>query len=151
MEVWALEAYGAAYTLQEILTVKSDDVVGRVKTFEAIVKGENIPNPGIPESFKVLIRELQSLALDIQVLDKDGNEIDISKIDDDDDMNDRVDSGNIFDEKMVITDDINDSYQTLDENGEAEDFDAEEDEYQEQDNSDMDEFFKSMVSDDMDD
>ena len=68
MEVWALEAYGAAYTLQEILTVKSDDVVGRVKTYEAIVKGENIPEPGIPESFKVLIKEMQSLALDVKVL-----------------------------------------------------------------------------------
>jgi len=75
MEVWALEAYGAAYTLQEILTVKSDDVVGRVKTYEAIVKGENIPKPGIPESFKVLIKELQSLALDVKVLDADGNEV----------------------------------------------------------------------------
>lgn len=75
MEVWALEAYGAAYTLQEILTVKSDDVVGRVKTYEAIIKGENIPDPGIPESFKVLLKELQSLALDVIVLDEDGNEV----------------------------------------------------------------------------
>ncbi len=75
MEVWALEAYGAAYTLQEILTVKSDDVVGRVKAYEAIVKGQNIPTPGVPESFKVLVRELQSLALNMQILDKDGNEI----------------------------------------------------------------------------
>ncbi len=75
MEVWALEAYGAAYTLQEILTVKSDDVVGRVKTYEAIVKGENIPKPGIPESFKVLIKELQSLALDVKVLDENGDEV----------------------------------------------------------------------------
>ncbi|MBQ2472650.1 MAG: DNA-directed RNA polymerase subunit beta [Lachnospira sp.] len=75
MEVWALEAYGAAYTLQEILTVKSDDVVGRVKTYEAIIKGENIPEPGIPESFKVLLKELQSLALDVRVLDADNNEV----------------------------------------------------------------------------
>ena len=75
MEVWALEAYGAAYTLQEILTVKSDDVVGRVKAYEAIIKGQNIPTPGVPESFKVLIRELQSLALDVRVLDENGNEI----------------------------------------------------------------------------
>ncbi len=87
MEVWALEAYGAAYTLQEILTVKSDDVVGRVKTFEAIVKGKNVPKPGIPESFKVLIKELQSLALDVRVLDKDNNEIDLKQqFDDDDNM-----------------------------------------------------------------
>ena len=75
MEVWALEAYGAAHTLQEILTVKSDDVVGRVKTYEAIIKGENIPEPGIPESFKVLLKELQSLALDVRVLDQDDNEV----------------------------------------------------------------------------
>ena len=85
MEVWALEAYGAAYTLQEILTVKSDDIVGRVKTYEAIVKGENIPKSGIPESFKVLVKELQSLALDIRILNKDGNEINIDEINDDDD------------------------------------------------------------------
>ncbi|MDD6578873.1 MAG: hypothetical protein PUE94_06160, partial [Lachnospiraceae bacterium] len=75
MEVWALEAYGAAYTLQEILTVKSDDVVGRVKTYEAIIKGENIPKPGIPESFKVMLKELQALALDITLLDEDGKEV----------------------------------------------------------------------------
>ncbi len=79
MEVWALEAYGAAYTLQEILTVKSDDVVGRVKTYEAIVKGQNVPKPGVPESFKVLIKELQALALDVKVLDKDNNEIDLKQ------------------------------------------------------------------------
>ena len=84
MEVWALEAYGAAYTLQEILTVKSDDVTGRVKTYEAIVKGNNIPQPGIPESFKVLIKELQSLCLDVRVLDEEGNEIELKDEDDDD-------------------------------------------------------------------
>ncbi len=83
MEVWALEAYGAAYTLQEILTVKSDDVVGRLKTYEAIVKGENIPQPGVPEGFKVLIKELQSLALDIQILSADNEEIDIRENDTD--------------------------------------------------------------------
>ena len=79
MEVWALEAYGAAYTLQEILTVKSDDVVGRVKTYEAIIKGENIPEPGVPESFKVLLKELQALALDVRVLDADNNEVEIKE------------------------------------------------------------------------
>ena len=84
MEVWALEAYGAAYTLQEILTVKSDDVIGRVKTYEAIVKGQNIPTPGIPESFKVLIKELQSLALDVKVLDENNEEIDLRQDLDDD-------------------------------------------------------------------
>ena len=87
MEVWALEAYGAAYTLQEILTVKSDDVVGRVKTYESIVKGQNIPKPGVPESFKVLIKELQSLGLDVKVLDRNDEEIDLKQsFEDDDDI-----------------------------------------------------------------
>ena len=86
MEVWALEAYGAAYTLQEILTVKSDDVTGRVKTYEAIVKGTNIPKPGVPESFKVLVKELQALCLDIRVLDENGNEIELREDDDDDEL-----------------------------------------------------------------
>ncbi|MGE5543602.1 MAG: DNA-directed RNA polymerase subunit beta, partial [Bacillota bacterium] len=81
MEVWALEAYGASYTLQEILTVKSDDVVGRLKTYESIVKGENIPEPGVPESFKVLIKELQSLCLDVRVLSEDDHEIAIKDAD----------------------------------------------------------------------
>ena len=89
MEVWALEAYGAAYTLQEILTVKSDDVVGRVKTYEAIVKGENIPEPGIPESFKVLVKELQSIGLDMKVLDHQNKEIRIQ--DDEDEDKDNTD------------------------------------------------------------
>ena len=83
MEVWALEAYGAAYTLQELLTVKSDDVVGRVKTYEAIVKGENVMEPGVPESFKVLIKELQSLALDVKVLTEQREEVEIRIADDD--------------------------------------------------------------------
>jgi len=83
MEVWALEAYGAAYTLQEILTVKSDDVVGRVKTYEAVVKGENVPNPGIPESFKVLLKELQSLSMDVKVLDENGEEVNLGEAVDD--------------------------------------------------------------------
>ena len=77
MEVWALEAYGASYTLQEILTVKSDDVIGRVKTYEAIIKGDNIPPAGIPESFKVLLKELQALGLDVRVLGEDGEEVQI--------------------------------------------------------------------------
>ena len=86
MEVWALEAYGAAYTLQEILTVKSDDVTGRVKTYEAIVKGSNIPTPGVPESFKVLVKELQALCLDVRVLDEQGNEIELKDEEDDDEI-----------------------------------------------------------------
>lgn len=85
MEVWALEAYGAAYTLQEILTVKSDDVVGRVKTYESIVKGENVPEPGVPESFKVLIKELQSLGMDVKILTENEEEIELRESDDDDD------------------------------------------------------------------
>ena len=111
MEVWALEAYGAAYTLQEILTVKSDDIIGRVKTYEAIVKGENIPKSGIPESFKVLVKELQSLALDIRILDHDRNEIDLdSSMDDDDDFVDRSDLANTMSEAngMQAEDDLAD-------------------------------------------
>ncbi len=96
MEVWALEAYGAAYILQEILTVKSDDVVGRVKTYEAIVKGQNVPKPGAPEAFKVLIKELQSLALDVRVLDKDNQEIDLKQTFDDD-----IDIQNLDDEAFA--------------------------------------------------
>jgi DNA-directed RNA polymerase subunit beta len=112
MEVWALEAYGAAYTLMEILTVKSDDVVGRVKTYEAIVKGQNIPSPGIPESFKVLIKELQSLSLDVRVLNRDGEEIDLKQhFDEDDDI--PVENTN-FDEEQVMT--TMDSF-TLEEDG----------------------------------
>ncbi len=91
MEVWALEAYGASYTLQELLTVKSDDVIGRVKTYEAIVKGENVPEPGMPESFKVLIKELQSLALDVKVLSDEVGEIEIKEDDDDDDEESSLD------------------------------------------------------------
>ena len=115
MEVWALEAYGAAYTLQEILTVKSDDVIGRVKTYEAIVKGQNIPAPGIPESFRVLIKELQSLALDVRVLDAQGEEIDIKqKFDEDEDITDAATTE--FNEESVMTESM-DGY-NLDEEGE---------------------------------
>ncbi len=120
MEVWALEAYGAAYTLQEILTVKSDDVVGRVKTYESIVKGQNVPKAGVPESFKVLIKELQSLGLDVKVLDADNNEIDLKQTYDDDD-----DIGLPFvpapdetlDEETVLEGNL-DGYTLQDENGE---------------------------------
>lgn len=97
MEVWALEAYGAAYTLQEILTVKSDDVVGRVKTYEAIVKGENVPEPGVPESFKVLIKELQSLGMDVKILSGDEEEIEMRDLDDEDDLQ-QVDTLNLVSE-----------------------------------------------------
>ena len=118
MEVWALEAYGAAYTLQEILTVKSDDIVGRVKTYEAIVKGQNVPESGVPESFKVLIKELQSLALDVQVLDAAGEQVDMKQTyeDDDIDFNKVNNKKTVFEEKTVA--DNLDGYGLQDENGE---------------------------------
>ncbi len=124
MEVWALEAYGAAYTLQEILTVKSDDVVGRVKTYESIVKGQNIPRAGVPESFKVLIKELQSLGLDVKVLDKYDEEIDLKQsFDDDDDIGlgmPAIPEGedDLAFEGDVVADDLT-GYGLEDENGEA--------------------------------
>lgn len=101
MEVWALEAYGAAYTLQEILTVKSDDVVGRVKTYEAIVKGENVPEPGVPESFKVLIKELQSLGMDVKILSGDEEEIEMRDLDDEEDLQ-QVDTLSIVPEPQNV-------------------------------------------------
>ena len=117
MEVWALEAYGAAYTLQEILTVKSDDVVGRVKTYEAIVKGQNVPTPGVPESFKVLIKELQSLVLDVKVLDKLGEEIDLKQTFEEDEELDFAPP--VFDESLEtgVVDDLT-GFGEVDENGE---------------------------------
>ena len=118
MEVWALEAYGAAYTLQEILTVKSDDVVGRVKTYEAIVKGQNVPKSGVPESFKVLIKELQSLGLDIKVLDKDKNEIDLKQtFEEDEELGLAAADDKILDEENVA-DDLA-GFGLEDENGDA--------------------------------
>ena len=133
MEVWALEAYGAAYTLQEILTVKSDDVVGRVKTYESIVKGQNIPKPGVPESFKVLIKELQSLGLDVKVLDRNDEEIDLKQsFEDDDDIGLGTpaipeNAGNDVDfDGQSVADDLT-GFGLEDENGEA----IAEDEYDE--------------------
>ena len=108
MEVWALEAYGAAHTLQEILTVKSDDVVGRVKTYEAIVKGENIPEPGVPESFKVLIKELQSLALDVKVLSEDDDEIEIKES-----VDDEVEDLELIGEDLMENEVLNDEEEEL--------------------------------------
>ena len=113
MEVWALEAYGAAYTLQEILTIKSDDVVGRVKTYEAIVKGEPIPRPGIPESFRVMLKELQSLGLDIVVQDKEGNPVDMRQEFDDDDSsfeNSDYEVGN----NVLVESELQDDYSVKD-------------------------------------
>ena len=138
MEVWALEAYGAAYTLQEILTVKSDDVVGRVKAFESIVKGQNIPAPGIPEAFRVMVKELQSLGLDVKILDKDNEEIDIKQTyDEDENMPMAPD---YFDEGAVAVDsELEDSYSMEgpddEENGlyDGDDFDDEDDENADED------------------
>ena len=129
MEVWALEAYGAAYTLQEILTVKSDDVVGRVKTYEAIVKGQNVPKAGTPESFKVLIKELQSLGLDIRVLDKYGDEVDLKQKFDDDDTGLGKPKPEYFEDENVLVEGDLEGYALQDENGEeiaAESAEAEE-------------------------
>ena len=133
MEVWALEAYGAAYTLQEILTVKSDDIVGRVKTYEAIVKGENIPEPGIPESFKVLIKEMQSLCLDVKVLTEDNEEIEIketSEMEDIPDIENMVDvdiegaepedDEGYDDEEIMIVEEDDDDYEDAEEDETAE-------------------------------
>ena len=138
MEVWALEAYGAAYTLQEILTVKSDDVVGRVKTYESIVKGQNIPKPGVPESFKVLIKELQSLGLDVKVLDKNDEEIDLKQtFDDDDDIGlgtPAIPEGEDMDfEGDTVADDLT-GFGLEDENGDAIAEESDFDDYGEEDN-----------------
>ncbi|MBO4692851.1 MAG: DNA-directed RNA polymerase subunit beta [Clostridia bacterium] len=118
MEVWALEAYGAAYTLQEILTVKSDDVIGRVKTYEAIVKGQNVPKAGTPESFKVLIKELQSLGLDIRVLNKEGFEIDLKQNFDDDDTGLPRPAPTYFEDESVMVESELEGFALQDENGE---------------------------------
>ncbi len=146
MEVWALEAYGAAYTLQEILTVKSDDIVGRVKTYEAIVKGENIPKSGIPESFKVMVKELQSLALDIRILNHNMEEIDLDASFEDDDegvvsedllqtMEDRDGIADTLEE-----DDLDDASMVLDEEFDDDDFDGDDDEADDEIFDDDDEF-----------
>ena len=111
MEVWALEAYGAAYTLQEMLTVKSDDVVGRVKTYEAIVKGENIPEPGVPESFKVLVKELQSLGLDVRLYSEDNQELELKEnIEDGIDFDPEKNKDILAEEEVVAKDDLSDGY-----------------------------------------
>ncbi|MBR2053281.1 MAG: DNA-directed RNA polymerase subunit beta, partial [Clostridia bacterium] len=148
MEVWALEAYGAAHTLQEILTVKSDDIVGRVKTYEAIVKGQNIPTPGIPESFKVLIKELQALALDVRVLGEDHQEIEIRELDDDDDDDTGATAKEIdFDEPFADEDNASGD------DGEVADFDVDTDISLDDDFDDfgMDDMLDDISLDDDDD
>ena len=141
MEVWALEAYGAAYTLQEILTVKSDDINGRRRAYEAIIKGQNIPTPGIPESFKVLVKELQSLALDVRVQDRNGNDIELSELCREEEsvsMNkhdaDAIDE--ILGQQSGETRDFRDSFMLEDEDGNA--------------IEDEDEYYEGSVEDDYD-
>jgi len=122
MEVWALEAYGAAYTLQEMLTIKSDDVIGRVKTYEAIVKGENIPEPGVPEGFKVLIKELQSIGLDVRLYSKDDKELELTEnIDDGIDFNLDDNKPLVTEEEMLEDEDLLETDELLDD----EDIDSE--------------------------
>ena len=146
MEVWALEAYGAANTLQEILTVKSDDIVGRVKAYEAIVKGKNIPAPGVPESFKVLIKELESLCLDVKVLDSDHNEIVIKELEDEDEGFDRSQSDAEESESKPAAADADEPEDTEDEDG-GDDFDTDDDVF------DFDDVpsFEDIYLDDLDD
>ncbi|MBQ9375981.1 MAG: DNA-directed RNA polymerase subunit beta [Ruminococcus sp.] len=147
MEVWALEAYGAAYTLQEILTVKSDDTVGRVKTYEAIVKGQNVPNPGIPEAFKVLVKELQSLALDVKVLNINNEEIDLKQnFDDDDDFVPQA--ANDANMDLAVEDgDLDEGFMAEDENGVSE-LDLGEDDDNDEFDDDYDEDSDLFLSDD---
>ncbi len=141
MEVWALEAYGASYTLQEILTVKSDDVVGRVKTYEAIIKGDNIPEPSIPESFKVLLKELQSLGLDIRVLHDDNTEVEIKENIDygDNDYRYEMEGDKGYDQSQESF--VGYQKQEFTENGELESVDEEEEEDAEEEDFDGDEVF----------
>ena len=116
MEVWALEAYGAAYTLQEILTIKSDDVVGRVKAYEAIVKGENIPEPGVPESFKVLVKELQALGLDIKLYSDNNEELELKEnIEDGIDYEETSNGKSLTEDDVLIHEDLEDGYSEQDE------------------------------------
>ncbi len=149
MEVWALEAYGAAYTLQEILTVKSDDTIGRVNTYEAIVKGQNVPKPGFPEAFKVLIKELQSLGLDVRVLDADKNEIDLKQTFDDDIILPPVSAPDDSDASMPLTDDYYDEKEADDSGLSIDDSDDEKDDYVDVDlDDDVDFNYDDLSADD---
>ena len=147
MEVWALEAYGAAYTLQEILTVKSDDTVGRVNTYESIVKGQNVPKPGIPESFKVLIKELQSLCLDVRVLDENQEEIDLKQSFDDDDI---IPQPVSFEDENADADTYNDT-EMEDAGFSLEDNEDDDEILEDLDDSDSDDMFSFDLSMDDDD
>ena len=145
MEVWALEAYGASYTLQEILTFKSDDVTGRVKTYEAIIKGENVSEPGIPESFKVLLKELQALALDVRVLRDDQTEVEIGENIDysDEDITNMMNGSHNFEYDNESMGDYGYKEQELDDNNELIDVEESDD--------DFDDFFDSSSDSDLDD
>ena len=147
MEVWALEAYGAAYTLQEILTVKSDDIVGRVKTYEAIVKGDSVPKSGVPESFKVLVKELQSLGLDVKVLDKDQEEIDLKQTFDDDEEVGMVNADDF--EYVADQDEIDASFipEDPDDMLYGDDYDDDDDAFGDDEDDEEDDFPGSMVMD----
>ena len=149
MEVWALEAYGAAYTLQEILTIKSDDVVGRVKAYEAIVKGENIPEPGVPESFKVLVKELQALGLDIRLFSEDNQELELKEhIDEGIDYEDVEKEKVLTEEDVLNLSDLEDGYKEE----EMVDEEEESDELFDEDNFDDDEdiYDNDMANDNLD-
>jgi len=142
MEVWALEAYGVAYTLQEILTVKSDDIVGRVKTYEAIVRGENVPEPGVPESFKVLVKELQSLGLDVKLYTKENEELEIKEnIDEGIEYNPETDKKILAEEEVAVQDEIEGNY--IEEDPDA-------DKTLLEDEEDSDEFFEDLDDDEND-
>jgi DNA-directed RNA polymerase subunit beta len=152
MEVWALEAYGAAYTLQEMLTVKSDDVVGRVKTYEAIVKGENIPQPGVPESFKVLVKELQSLGLDIRLYTKDDRELELREnIEDGIDFN--IEDKKAIEETVVDDSEVKDGYIEADEDSDSDELFAPIDDDSDYDNSEVidDNYDEEVIDDNYDD
>ena len=155
MEVWALEAYGAAYTLQEMLTVKSDDVVGRVKTYEAIVKGNNIPTPGVPEAFKVLVKELQSLGLDVRLFTQDDKEIELKEDIDDATSFSSIENRPMEENNVVVASELKDGYSETDETSEDDlnndynsDYEGEDDGYDEDMEPD-DSIFKTL--DDSDD
>lgn len=152
MEVWALEAYGASYTLQELLTVKSDDVLGRVKTYEAIVKGENVPEPGIPESFKVLIKELQSLSLDVKILSDNAGEIQIKENDEEDEEDEEQQPLDVNIEGMEDAEKPSSSYDDSDEEqvedeDQADEIDENDIIYDDYDDVDNDDDFSSIDKD----
>ncbi|MCI8569772.1 MAG: DNA-directed RNA polymerase subunit beta, partial [Bacilli bacterium] len=150
MEVWALEAYGAAYTLQEMLTVKSDDVVGRVKTYEAIVKGENIPEPGVPESFKVLVKELQSLGLDVRLYSEDNQELELKEnIDEGIEYNPERDKKFLSEEEVISEDELKDGYEENPEDDvliDEEDLDDSDELFQDLSDEDDDSIFDSDLA-----